>query len=184
MSIKESARIAQSNNFMGLICRSSLLVCSQIYSLAWAHNPLAGHNLPFDGGRENWHYPLQNVVPALVETIKELGLVLVADTSDDVGQPSQSEEMITADPMGVAEWAYRMPDGVNGMMKANGILRFNDTIDMWSLPYFDLPVDRDSHVFYTMHILTYIQDFVLAFSFFFLFLVSRFMGSGKAAVLI
>lgn len=96
MSIKESARIAQSNNFMGLICRSSLL----------------------------------NVVPALVETIKELGLVLVADTSDDAGQPSQSEEMITANPMGVAEWAYRMPDGVNGVMKANGILRFNDTIDM------------------------------------------------------
>lgn len=32
--------------------------------------------------------------------------------------------------MGVAEWAYRMPDGVNGVMKANGILRFNDTIDM------------------------------------------------------
>lgn len=27
MSIKEAARIAQSNNFMGLICRSSLLVC-------------------------------------------------------------------------------------------------------------------------------------------------------------
>lgn len=26
MSIKESARIAQSNNLMGLICRSSLLV--------------------------------------------------------------------------------------------------------------------------------------------------------------
>ena len=69
-------------------------------------------------------------MPALVETIKELGLVLVADTSDDVGQPSQSEEMITADPMGVAEWAYRMPDGVNGVMKANGILRFNDTIDI------------------------------------------------------
>lgn len=29
MSIKESARIAQSNNFMGLICRSSLLVCTR-----------------------------------------------------------------------------------------------------------------------------------------------------------
>jgi CDK inhibitor PHO81 len=28
MSIKESARIAQSNNLMGLICRSSLLVRS------------------------------------------------------------------------------------------------------------------------------------------------------------
>ncbi|KAJ6164304.1 hypothetical protein N7470_002976, partial [Penicillium chermesinum] len=96
MSIKESARIAQSNNFMGLICRSSLL----------------------------------NVVPALVETIKELGLVLVADTSDETGQPDRQDSLTTADPMGVAEWAYRMPDGVNGTMKANGILRFNDMIDM------------------------------------------------------
>lgn len=30
MSIKEAARIAQSNNFMGLICRSSLLVRQNI----------------------------------------------------------------------------------------------------------------------------------------------------------
>lgn len=30
----------------------------------------------------------------------------------------------------MAEWAYQMPEGVNGIMKANGILRFNDTIDM------------------------------------------------------
>ncbi|KAJ5610043.1 hypothetical protein N7510_006762 [Penicillium lagena] len=97
MSIKESARIAQSNNFMGLICRSSLL----------------------------------NVVPALVETIKELGLVLVADTSDEVGQPDRADALSAASAMGVAaEWAYRMPDGVNGVMKANGILRFNDMIDM------------------------------------------------------
>ncbi|KAF9883604.1 phosphate system positive regulatory protein pho81 [Aspergillus nanangensis] len=96
MSIKESARIAQSNNFMGLICRSSLL----------------------------------NVVPALVETIKELGLVLVADTSDEVETPKQKEALAAMNTMGVAEWAYRMPDGVNGVMKANGILRFNDTIDM------------------------------------------------------
>ncbi|KAJ5144107.1 Glycerophosphoryl diester phosphodiesterase [Penicillium bovifimosum] len=96
MSIKESARIAQSNNFMGLICRSSLL----------------------------------NVVPALVETIKELGLVLVADTSDEAGQSDRIEELPPVDTMGVAEWAYRMPDGVNGIMRANGILRFNDMIDM------------------------------------------------------
>ncbi|KAJ5495634.1 Ankyrin repeat protein nuc-2 [Penicillium diatomitis] len=96
MSIKESARIAQSNNFMGLICRSSLL----------------------------------NVVPALVETIKELGLVLVADTSDETGQPDRSDALASANAMGVAEWAYRMPDGVNGVMKANGVLRFNDMIDM------------------------------------------------------
>ncbi|KAI2794315.1 Ankyrin repeat protein nuc-2 [Penicillium oxalicum] len=96
MSIKESARIAQSNNFMGLICRSSLL----------------------------------NVVPALVETIKELGLVLVADTSDEIGQPDRGDALASANAMGVAEWAYRMPDGVNGVMKANGVLRFNDMIDM------------------------------------------------------
>ncbi|KAJ5099239.1 hypothetical protein N7532_006240 [Penicillium argentinense] len=95
MSIKESARIAQSNNFMGLICRSSLL----------------------------------NVVPALVETIKELGLVLVADTSDETGHPD-GDALPAANSMGVADWAYRMPDGVNGVMKANGILRFNDMIDM------------------------------------------------------
>lgn len=111
MSIKESARIAQSNNFMGLICRSSLLVrFFRIFPPAHTNR-------------------FQNVVPALVETIKELGLVLVADTSDETGQSDRVEELPT-DPMGVAEWAYRMPDGVNGVMKANGILRFNDMIDM------------------------------------------------------
>lgn len=70
------------------------------------------------------------MVPALVETIKELGLVLVADTSDEKGQPDRQDSITAADPMGVAEWAYRMPEGVNGTMKANGILRFNDMIDM------------------------------------------------------
>jgi CDK inhibitor PHO81 len=69
-------------------------------------------------------------VPALVETIKELGLVLVADTSDESGQHSDHSDSLTAASMGVADWAYRMPDGVNGVMKANGVLRFNDMIDM------------------------------------------------------
>lgn len=64
-----------------------------------------------------------------METIKELGLVLVADTSDEAGQSDRIEERPT-DSMGVAQWAYRMPDGVNGVMRANGILRFNDMIDM------------------------------------------------------
>ncbi|KAJ5134058.1 hypothetical protein N7526_005423 [Penicillium atrosanguineum] len=96
MSIKESARIAQSNNFMGMICRSSLL----------------------------------NVVPALVETIKELGLVLVADTSDEPSQQPDRDNALSTSTMGVADWAYRMPDGVNGVLKANGVLRFNDMIDM------------------------------------------------------
>lgn len=68
-------------------------------------------------------------MPALVATIKELGLVLVADTSDEAEQPD-SQSLGAAGSMGVAELAYRMPEGVNGLMKANGILRFNDMIDM------------------------------------------------------
>lgn len=76
-------------------------------------------------------------MPALVETIKELGLVLVADTSDETGHPDGDAAPATGantdtstSTLGVADWAYRMPDGVNGVMKANGILRFNDMIDM------------------------------------------------------
>lgn len=116
MSIKESARIAQSNNFMGLICRSNLLVRLNPFS--------SGLSVPLLTAA-------QNVVPALVDTIKELGLVLVADTSDEVGQPDRNEALSAASAMGVAaEWAYRMPEGVNGVMRANGILRFNDMIDM------------------------------------------------------
>lgn len=70
-------------------------------------------------------------MPALVGTIKELGLVLVADTSDETEQVTRSTALAAAGSMGVAaEWAYRMPEGVNGVMKANGVLRFNDTIDM------------------------------------------------------
>ena len=72
----------------------------------------------------------QNVVPALVETIKGQGLVLVADTSDETGD-DHANALAAANSVGIAaEWAYHMPDGVNGVMKANGILRFNDTIDM------------------------------------------------------
>lgn len=65
-----------------------------------------------------------------METIKELGLVLVADTSDEPRQSDPSDGPATANTMGVAEWTYRMPEGVNGVMKANGVLRFNDMIDM------------------------------------------------------
>jgi CDK inhibitor PHO81 len=83
LSIKESARLAQNNNFMGLTCRSRIL----------------------------------EMVPALIETIKEAGLVLVVDTTDE---PANEDN---------ARWML-MPEGVNGIMKSNGILRFNETIDM------------------------------------------------------
>ena len=57
------------------------------------------------------------MVPSLVESIKVAGLVLVTDTSEE-----------QASTPAVA--AYRMPEGVDGILKGNGVLRFNDTVDM------------------------------------------------------
>ncbi len=62
------------------------------------------------------------MVPALVESIKELGLVLVADTSDDGD--------VLAVPGTASSGLYRMPEGVNGVLRGNGVLRFNESIDM------------------------------------------------------
>ena len=63
---------------------------------------------------------MQKMVPALVESIKVAGLVLVTNTSED---PASSERDL-------AGRSFRMPEGVDGILKANGILRFNETIDM------------------------------------------------------
>jgi CDK inhibitor PHO81 len=62
------------------------------------------------------------MVPALIESIKELGLVLVADTSDE-------GDSLAVPGLG-AQGMYRMPDGVNGVLRGNGVLRFNESIDM------------------------------------------------------
>lgn len=81
LSIKESAKLAQNYNFMGLICRSEIL----------------------------------DMVPALVETIKAAGLVLVSDLS---GARDGNQDRSSLD------------NGVNGIMKGGGVLTFNETIDM------------------------------------------------------
>ena len=81
-SIKESVRIAQSNNFMGLVCSSRLL----------------------------------DLVPALVTSIKEAGLVLISDYST----ASKREQTL-----GLTD----LPQGVDGMLLGNAVLRFKDTID-------------------------------------------------------
>ncbi|DAA73709.1 TPA_exp: Uncharacterized protein A8136_4143 [Trichophyton benhamiae CBS 112371] len=104
LSIKESARIAQSNNLMGLMCRSSLL----------------------------------NVMPSLAESIKELGLVLVADTSDESAERRRQQNAGSANANstshagfgGTNDALFRMPGNVNGVMRETGVLRFNDSIDM------------------------------------------------------
>ena len=58
------------------------------------------------------------MVPSLIESVKVAGLVLVTDTSED-SPPSASTVR-----------SYRMPEGIDGMLKGNGILRFNEMIDM------------------------------------------------------
>lgn len=85
-SIKESARLAQNNNFMGMMCSSRIL----------------------------------QRVPALVDTIKQAGLVIVSDISDQ-GTASQGNS---------GDGWVPIADGANGVMKLNGILRFNESIDM------------------------------------------------------
>jgi len=66
------------------------------------------------------------MVPALVDTVRQGGLVLVSDASDDASITTQSTS-----PQTRAETGWSMvPEGINGIMKGNGILRFNETIDM------------------------------------------------------
>lgn len=100
-SIKEAVRIAQSNNFMGLVCSSRLLVGKHLTSYR-----VLLLTLP------------QKMVPSLIESIKIAGLVLVTDTSEESA------------PTGAAARSYRMPEGVDGVLRYNGVLRFNEAIDM------------------------------------------------------
>lgn len=60
------------------------------------------------------------MVPALVEAIKAQGLVLVTDRTAE----SESQQANLNDPF------PRLPEGIDGVLKANGVLRFNESIDM------------------------------------------------------
>lgn len=64
--------------------------------------------------------PLQEMVPALVDTIKELGLVLVVDKSNEKTEPDSR----------ASRGLSPIPEGVNGVMMDDGILTFHDTVDM------------------------------------------------------
>lgn len=65
------------------------------------------------------------MVPALIESIKVAGLVLVTDTSEESPPPRTAATLMAA-----PRQSYRMPDGVDGILKGNGVLRFNDSVDM------------------------------------------------------
>lgn len=59
-------------------------------------------------------------MPALIESIKSQGLVLVTDKS--------AEQSVTTDIP--SDSLSRLPEGIDGSLRANGVLRFNSTIDM------------------------------------------------------
>lgn len=61
------------------------------------------------------------MVPALIEAIKAEGLVLVIDKS---AGSRLSDRETHNDPF------PRLPEGIDGVLKANGVLRFNESIDM------------------------------------------------------
>jgi CDK inhibitor PHO81 len=56
------------------------------------------------------------MVPALIEAIKAQGLVLVIDK--------------TAEAHTTGAAASPLPEGIDGVLKSNGVLRFNESIDM------------------------------------------------------
>lgn len=62
---------------------------------------------------------LLRLIPPLIESIKVAGLVLVTNVSDEPGTVGTARER-----------NYRMPEGLDGMLRGDGILRFNDSIDM------------------------------------------------------
>jgi CDK inhibitor PHO81 len=60
------------------------------------------------------------MVPALIDAIKSQGLALVIDKSAE----GESGGGPLDDPF------PRMPKGVDGLLKGNGVLRFNESIDV------------------------------------------------------
>lgn len=93
-SIKEAVRIAQSNNFMGLICTSRLL----------------------------------ELVPALIDSIKEAGLVLISDYSRDVNFASASSGGNGGNG-GERPSVLALQKGVDGLVTDNAVMRFKEAVD-------------------------------------------------------
>lgn len=60
------------------------------------------------------------MVPSLINAIKSEGLVLVTDKSTEQPLPVD----IMSDPF------PRLPEGIDGVLKGNGVLRFNESIDV------------------------------------------------------
>lgn len=59
------------------------------------------------------------MVPALIDAIKSHGLALVTDVSS--APPTASS---------FADTFLRLPEGVDGVLKTHGVLRFTESIDI------------------------------------------------------
>jgi CDK inhibitor PHO81 len=68
---------------------------------------------------------IQSLAPALIESIKTAGLVLVTDITDSPEDGSVQPIPHIAQPRRQAT-----PDGVDGYLRGNGVLCFNETVDM------------------------------------------------------
>lgn len=63
----------------------------------------------------------QDMVPALIDSIKSQGLALVTDVS---GSSAPAARSPFVDPF------PRLPEGVDGVLKSQGVLRFTESIDI------------------------------------------------------
>jgi len=76
---------------------------------------------------------LLQLVPALAESIKVAGLVLITDVSDAKGKAGagagvgESRGLVAAS---VGTNFYGIPEGVDGMLEGNAVLRFDGGVDM------------------------------------------------------
>lgn len=75
------------------------------------------------------------MVPALVDAIKSHGLALVIDRSgEEAGRERQLElgvpSLSVDNTFSSSSSMLRLPKGVDGLLKGNGVLRFNESIDV------------------------------------------------------
>lgn len=69
---------------------------------------------------------LLDLAPALIESIKTAGLVLVSDITDSAADNGTSQANLqVAQPR-----RHLTPDGVDGFLRGDGVLCFNETVDM------------------------------------------------------
>ena len=64
------------------------------------------------------------MVPELVDAIKSQGLALVVDRSAEAGAGAGTEADAARNHL------PSVPKGVDGLLKNNGVLRFNESIDV------------------------------------------------------